>query len=281
MNLFLLQFRGELLKLFARKRTYIGFGVFLAIEIILLFLFSLDRVERNITRAIEASGYVAGDYLSGLTLAFLVLTTSVFLLGALYLSLVAGDVMSKEVEDGTLRMMLCRPVSRFRIVAIKGLAIVVYTFALILFIGVSALVAGLLYGGAGGLFAIAPLEKLFALYDFGPGLARYSAAIPLLALSLLTISALGFFFSCLPMKPAAATILTLSFFFLDWILKNIPYFDSIREWFVTARMAAWIRIFDYQIPWESMTADYVWLLAIDFTLVALGWAAFQQRDFKS
>ncbi len=281
MSLFFLQFRGELLKLFARKRTYIGFGAFLAIEIVLIFLLRLDRVERSIRRVIESSGYTGDDYLSGLTLALMVLMWSVFLLGALYLALVAGDVMSKEIEDGTLRMMLCRPVSRLRLVVLKALATVVYTFALVGFIGVTALLAGLIYGGAGGLFAFAPLEKLFALYDFNHGLARYAAAIPLLALSLLTISALGFFFSCLPMKPAAATILTLSVFFIDTILKSIPYFESIRDWFLTSRMSAWIRIFDYQIPWETMTESYIWLLAIDATLVTLGWIAFQQRDFKS
>ncbi len=40
-------------KLFARKRTYIGFGAFFAIELILLFLLRLDRVERSIRQAIE------------------------------------------------------------------------------------------------------------------------------------------------------------------------------------------------------------------------------------
>jgi ABC-2 type transport system permease protein len=211
----------------------------------------------------------------------MVLLWSVFLLGALYLALVSGDVMSKEIEDGTLRMMLCRPVSRLRIVALKVLAIIVYTFALSAFIGVTALAAGTLYGGTGGLFAFAPLEKIFAIYEFGPGLARYAIALPLLGLSLLTISALGFFCSCLPMKPAAATIVTLSIFFIDTILKTIPNFESIRDWFLTARMNAWLHVFEYQIPWETMTEDYIWLLAIDATLVILGWVVFQQRDFKS
>jgi len=122
--------------------------------------------------------------------------------------------------------------------------------------------AGLIYGGAGGLFAADPIEKIFALYDFWPGLERYAAAIPLLALSLLTISALGFFFSCLPMKPAAATILTLSILFIDMILKSIPYLDSIRQWFLTYHMAAWMHVFNYQVPWESMTESYIWLLAL-------------------
>jgi hypothetical protein len=38
MTLFFQQWYGELLKLFARRRTYIGFGAFVALEIIILFL---------------------------------------------------------------------------------------------------------------------------------------------------------------------------------------------------------------------------------------------------
>jgi len=281
MREFLHQFRGELLKLFARKRTYIGFGAFLGVEIVILFLLNLPKVRGAITRVIEDSGYPAGDYLSGLTLGFFVLLWSVFLLGALYLALVAGDVVGKEVEDGTLRMMLCRPVSRGRILLLKICAVAVYSFSLTWFVGITALVVGLLHSGAGGLFVFAPMEKVFALYDFAPGLARYAIAILLLSFSLLTIPAVGFFLSCLDMKPAAATIGTLSIFFLDSILKNIPFFESLKPWFVTSHMAAWVHVFEYRIPWERMIEDYAWLLALNATLLVLARAVFQQRDFKS
>ena len=275
------QFSGELLKLFARKRTYIGFVAFLGVEVIILFLLNLPRVRGALVRVIEDSGYPAGEYLSGLTLGFFVLLWSIFLLGALYLALVAGDVVGKEAEDGTLRMMLCRPVSRGRILALKLCAVAVYSFALTWFVGITALAVGLLHSGAGGLFVFAPMEKVFALYDFGPGLARYALAVLLLSFSLLTIPAVGFFLSCLDMKPAAATITTLSFFFMDSILKNIPFFESLKPWFVTAHMSAWIRAFEYRIPWEHMIEDYAWLLAINATLVVLAAVVFQQRDFKS
>jgi len=36
---FLCQLRGELLKLYARPRTYLGYGVFLVIEAIILAVF--------------------------------------------------------------------------------------------------------------------------------------------------------------------------------------------------------------------------------------------------
>ena len=281
MSLFFLQLRGELWKLFARKRTYLGFGAFLLIEILVLFLLNLERVRRSLTRVIEDSGYPAEEYLSGLTLALLVMLWSVFLLGSLYLALVAGDIVGKEAEDGTLRMMLCRPVSRARILVLKLSAVGIYTFALTAFISLSALIAGLLHSGPGGLFVFAPMERVFALHDFGPGLARYALASAFLAVALLTIGGIGFFLSCLDIKPAAATIGTLSLLFLDSILKNIPFFESIREYFLTAHMASWIYLFEARIPWERIIESYAWLFGINATLVLLALAVFQSRDFKS
>lgn len=281
MRLFLKQLRGEIFKLFARKRTYIGFAAFFGIEMLLLFLLRLPKVQESLQRVIEATGYVAEGYLSGLTLALMVLLWSIVLLGSLYLALVSGDLVSKEVEDGTLRMVLCRPISRFRLIALKALAAVLYTVVLVIFISVTALLTGLFYGGVGGLFVFAPFEGIFALYDFDEGLARYFGAIPLLSLSLLTISALGLFFSCLNVKPAAATILTLSFFLVDVILKDIPYFSDIREWFLTAKMNAWLLIFEPRIAWIEILQSYVWLIAIQATLVLVGAAIFDRRDFKS
>ncbi len=281
MSLYWTQFGGEIRKLFARKRTYIGFGAFLAIELMLLALLRLDRVQTSVAKMIERSGYEAETYLSGLTLGLMILLWTIVLLGSLYLALISGDLVSKEIEDGTMRMILCRPVSRLAVLSQKVLAAFVYTAVLVLFISATALAAGLIDRGAGGLFVFAPMERVFALYEFGEGLGRYALAQPFIILSLFTIAVLGFFFSCLPMKPAAATILTLSFLLIDSILKNIPYFDTIRDWFLTAQMATWVGIFQPRIPWDAMIEDYAVLLAIDATLLVLGWAVFERRDFKS
>ena len=281
MSVFLWQLGGELRKLFARKRTYIGFGAFLGVEILVLILLRLPRVQRALERTLERAGYDPAGYLSGLTLSCLILLATVFLLGALYLALVAGDVVSKEIEDGTLRMMLCRPVSRIRILALKLIACVIYTAVLTAFIGITALLAGLIHAGWGGLFVFAPTEGVFAVYEPWPGLARMAMALPLLALSLCTITCLGFCLSCLRMKPAAATILTLSILFVDSILKNIPFFSGIRDLFITAKMSAWVFVFEYRIPWEAMLEDYAWLAGLNATLLILGAAAFHARDFKA
>lgn len=106
-------------------------------------------------------------------------------------------------------------------------------------------------------------------------------AFPLLSLSLCTVTALAFCLSCFNMKPSAATVITLSVLFADTILKTIPYFESIRSWFITDKMASWIHVFDYRIPWESLVENYVWLMALNATLFIIGWQVFSRRDFKS
>lgn len=281
MNTFLHQLGGELQKLFFRKRTYIGFGAFLGAEMLILLLLRLPRVQRGYMQLLSGAGYSPENYFSGLTLGLTITLLSVFLLGSLYLALVAGDIVSKEVEDGTLRMMLCRPAGRLRILTFKLCACVIYTAALTVFIAITALAAGYLNAGGGGLFLYAPLEGIFAVYEEGQGLLRYALAIPFLTLSLLTITLIGFFFSCLRMKPAAATIMTLSVLFVDMVLKNTPFFTAIKEWFLTARMSVWIAVFEYRIPWEILVENYAWLMALNCTLFILAAAVFSSRDFKA
>ena len=281
MSLFLLQLRGELWKLFARKRTYLGFGVFLAVETLILVLWQLPGGQRWMRRMIEQSGGAFDTYFSGLTVAVIMLTMTVFLLGGLYLALVGGDVVAKEVEDGTMRMTLCRPVSRRRVLLVKYTTCVLYTFALVIFIGLSALAAATLVRGSGGLFLMIPEQRLVAFFEFGPGLVRYLAALPCLALSLLTITSFSFLLSCANMKPAAATISAITLFFVDYIFHLVPYFETYRPWMMTTHMGTWVNVFRNPWPWPQMLEDYGILLGLDATFFVIGAIIFSARDFKS
>ena len=281
MSLFLLQLRGELIKLFARKRTYIGFGVFLGVETLVLILWQLPRGQRWMKRMIEQSGGAFDTYFSGLTVAMLMVVATVFLLGALYLGLVGGDLVAKEVEDGTMRMTLCRPVSRLRVLLVKYATAVIYTFALVLFVGLSALAAATLVRGSGGMFLMIPEERLVTFMEFGDGMRRYLTALPFLALSLLSITTFSFQLSCWNVKPAAATITAITVFFVDWIFHLLPYFESYRPWMMTTHMNTWLNVFRQPVPWTKMVEDYAYLGGLNATFLIVGIAVFSARDFKS
>jgi ABC-2 type transport system permease protein len=280
-RLFLRQFSAELLKLFARKRTWIGFGAFLGLESLVLILSQTEKAKRGFRAFLESNGAMFEEYFGGLTLAFNMMALTVALLGAIFVALVAGDIVSKEVEDGTMRMTLCRPVSRVRVLGVKFLASLLYCFVLIIFIGATALLTGLAWQGLGSLCAVIPEEKLLAFYPPGEGLARYFAALPCFGLSFCTIVSLAFMFSCCNMKPASATIVSLAILFVDRILDFWPQFASFKPWFMTSHMVTWLNVFRSPLPWGRMVEDYLYLFGLNATFVLVGCTIFLRRDLKS
>lgn len=281
MRLFFRQFSAELLKLFARKRTWIGFGAFLGLELLVFGISQTKGVQRAARNFIEGNGGLFDEYFGGLTLAFDIMAITAITLGVLFLALVAGDIVGKEVEDGTMRMTLSRPVSRSRVLCIKFLAAQIYSFVLVAYLGCTALLTGLAWRGMGSLCAVVPEERLLAFFAPGEGLARYFGALPFFALSLCAIVSLAFLFSCCNIKPAAATVITLTIFFVDRILYLWPQFASYKPWFMTSHMVTWVNIFRSPVPWENMQEDYLWLFRLNATFFVIGWTIFLRRDLKS
>src|SRR6266446_6293938 len=130
--------RNELWKLFGKKRTYIGFGAFLLAQNAMLLAFRFTRWQSDMQRMLAGNGYLAEEYVSALTVAVVMLTPQIILLMPLYAALVGGDLVAKEAEDGTLRMILSRPISRFRLLLAKWLAGAVFAAVLVIVLGVTA-----------------------------------------------------------------------------------------------------------------------------------------------
>ena len=57
--MFLTQLRHELLKLFARKRTYIGFGAFVVVQITILLLLQMPKARRAFRHLLEKHSLAA------------------------------------------------------------------------------------------------------------------------------------------------------------------------------------------------------------------------------
>lgn len=281
--LFLSQLGGELRKLFARRRTWIGYGVFLVMEALLLFVFKLERSKEGMRELIERNGYRFDNYYTSLTVTYWVMGFSMFLLGSIYFALVSGDIVAKEAEDGNLRMVLARPVSRLRILLLKYVAVALYTVSFVLFVGVTGyLMAISAVGWEGGLFVWNLKMKVFAVFPtWHEGIGRLALAAVLIGISMITLSSVGFMFSCFRMKPSAATIMALSVLFVDLVLQEFPFFQPYQEWFVTWRMSAWVYSLENLLPVAKLVESYALLAGLNVTLFVVGWLSFQLRDFKT
>ena len=281
--MFLRQLRGELRKLFARPRTYMGYAAFLLMEILILVVYRLGGGRRYMRELIERNGYQFEHYFSSLTLTFMVMIISMALLGSIFFALVAGDVVAKETEDGNLRLVLSRPISRLRLLLVKYAAVAIYTFSFVFFVGITGyLMAIAAVGWEGGLFVAEPKMKVFAVYNtWSEGFGRLAAGATGIGISMITLSSMAFMFSCLKIKPAAATILTLAVLFMDMILQNFPFFRPYEQWFVTWRMSCWVYLFEHDISWPKLIEAYAFLGGLNVTFFMLGLLAFQLRDFKT
>ncbi len=280
MSLFFQQWYSELLKLFARRRTYIGFGAFVGLQVIIFLL--VKKFGLPTQKLIAGSGENVAYYMSALTVASFVLGVSVFLLGALFLSLVAGDIVAKEGEDGHMRLLLARPVSRFRLLLLKYLTCSGYAMLLIQFLAWAAFLLGLaLQGWGGGYFAVVPEVSVIAFYDWGPGLQRYAFSSLALGFSMTTISSIAFFLSCFRIKPAAATISALAYILVDFIIRTGGFMEHYQHLLLTKHMSTWGRLLAETIDWPLIWRGYAVILAVNITLFTLGYAVFESRDLKS
>lgn len=279
--MFFRQLRNELIKLFAKKRTYIGFGMFLVAQNAVILLFRFTRATASMKRTLEGNGYDVMEYMSALTLSTMMVLVMAYTLLPLYVSLMGGDFVAKEVEDGTLRMILSRPVSRIRLVIVKWLAGLVFSIALVSALGLFGwMFSAFWFPPTGGLFVWLPGE-VFSVYGFSDGLAHYAMAHAVMVLKAQTILTLALMFSCFNMKPAAATVLALSVVLITRILMEIPYFHDLQHWFLAYHLDVWRLSFLKPIPWARLAESLSLLAAMNFTFLTVGATAFHVRDIKS
>lgn len=281
MNLFLRQLGSELWKLFGKKRTYIGFAIFLLAQNLILFLFHYSsRWQSSYSNLLAGWGYLASEFISVLTVAVLMLLPQVLLLMPLYTTLVGGDLVAKEVEDGTLRMILSRPITRLRLITVKWVTGVIFSALLVLVLGGVALVAANFWFPWKSMVVIGP-GGWFNLFGPSEGLTFYAAAHGFLAVNSVTMLSLAFMFSCFNVKPAAATILALSFLFLNMVLSQMPFAEDYRDWFLTSHFNSWLLVFKPNVQASQFIGSLSVLLGYNLTAFIIGAAAFQVRDFKA
>ncbi len=274
--------RNELWKLFGKKRTYIGFGAFLLSQNAMLLAFRFTHWQREVERTLAGNGYIAEEYISALTVALVMLIPQILLLMPLYTSLVGGDLVAKEAEDGTLRMILSRPISRLRLLSVKWLAGLVFAAVLVLALGGTALFFARLWFPWKGMFVLSLFpERIFAVLTASEGARLYLISHLLMTVNATVVLSLAFMFSCFNMKPAAATILSLSFLFVNLVMEHIPFFEQYQEWFLPYHMRVWLLTYADPIPWNRLLSSLGVLLAFNLTAFLIGAAGFQARDIKS
>jgi ABC-2 type transport system permease protein len=282
----------ELVKLARRPRTWVSL-------VLLCALPALVAVFVVVTHVVPPPGQgptLLSDVLSSGNLfpaAALAIVLPVFLPVAV--AVVGGDSVAGEAGSGMLRYLLARPVSRFRLLTAKLVAMVVYTLAAVVLVAATAFLTGIaLFGSApvaapvGGGSLAAPSATAAAATSLSgapitpAGLTlRILGAVAFIAISMLGVGAIALFLSTVTDSPLAAALGALGALITSQVLITLNSADAVSPYLPTRYWLAWIDFFREPVLWRDIDRG----LAVQAVYVAVflgaAWAHFATKDITS
>ena len=264
----------ELRRQFKRRRTLGVFALMVALPLILIAALQLGASEEaaengrlNLVDVATSSGL-------NFTLFVLFATTSFFLV--VVYALFFGDTVAAEAQWGSLRYTLATPVPRMRLLRQKWYAALVMSLGAMVVLVLTGIVAG------GIAFGFEPIQTPIGVsLPQGEGLLRLAGMVGYLAVHLLVVGTLAFWFSTVTDAPLAAVGGAVFTMFVFAILDQVEQLGSIRDWFPTAEEFAWTYLLQTPIDSGDLFRGVVQSLVYAAVFTALAFRHFSRRDVTS
>ena len=244
--------RWELRKLISQKRTYLG----LSIGIVFPLLFVVVQVLR------AHHGHEGGNIFfsevtqSGLATPVLTLLFQSAFLLPLAASLVAGDIVAAEDNNGTLKTILTRSVDRGQVFAAKALATATYTMLAVFISAAVATAAGV---SAWGFRHIITFSG--SVVSAPKGLLLVFAANACFLIPLFAVVSIGLLLSTATRNSAAAVVGALAVTLLLALITLIPGLESVRPYLLTTEYNNWHGLLRTPTDWAPIWHS-LWVCAL-------------------
>ena len=274
----------ELYKTFSRWRTYIGFG-FIALIVILtevVMKLSAGEIVNRMMRSLQKDFLVFGNVFNGwFVTAFIMNSLHIHI--PFLIALVAGDMVSGEATSGTVRFLLIRPPSRYRIIAAKYVTTIFYTAGLVIFLGLMCVLPGLALFGSGdlivhhfGKFGIVFIPEAEIPVRM---LAAFTAAI----WAMTAVASIAFLLSSLVENSIGPIIGTMAVVIVFLVIGNFPFdfFRTLKPYLFTTYMVFWQLFLDDPISWQEIAKSATIIGLHSLGLFFIAFAAYARKDIKS
>lgn len=277
--------RIELNKMFRRPRTYLGLVGAALIPLAVIIIFHYKDPTPFIAKILGDMFTLSGSILNGYLVSLVTINhgTINFFLPVLVV-LVVGEIVAGEEQEGTLRLVLSRPVNRAYFLISKLISSLFYTFLLILIMALVGLGGGLLVFGRGSLLVSGLLlgdEGWFNILNPAEAVQRLLIVHGGAFLVILTITFLSFFLSSILKNPIGAMIFPLILVIFLQIISNFPFFSEIKPYLFTTYMDLWVDLLAPEIPWKDILNSGFILLGHGLFFLAGSFYYFTRKDILS
>ena len=274
--------RIELLKIFRKWRTYIGFiaiGILVPLLHLAMYLEGQNSID-FVTRGLRDSFILVGNLLNGYWISYLILNALTIHIPFL-IALVAGDLLAGEATAGTYRILVTRPVSRMQIVTSKFLAGVIYTGSLIFWLAIMSIVVGLIIFGSGELIVTG--NQSIIIFEQSDILWRFLLAYGFAILSMTVVCSLTILFSSLVENAIGPIVSTMAVIIIFIILSafDVEILRDIKPYLFTNYMLDWREFFNDPLDFAEITKSVLVLSGHIILLFAATSFIFHKKDILS
>ena len=274
----LINLRLELLKVMRKSRTYIGPAALSLLIIAMLVGMKHGHQFEYMKRRLEQDFIVSGSFVNAAFLTRYLLEAIWFSFLPLFACMVCGDLIASEAADGTLRTLLCRPVTRLKVAISKYAVAVTYVLGLTLGTGLLAYLMGWAYLGRGSLVV---LHRGVWIYTEHDAILRLLAAYAIIACGMIAVGSIAFAVSTFLSNSNGAIAAAMGLLYGSAVIGEIDYFAKIKPYLLTTQMDVYNRLFT-GVPDAHAFASAVGILAAySAAALVIGLVIFNRRDVLS
>jgi ABC-2 type transport system permease protein len=265
--------------MFTRPFALIALTVVFVLILLFGFSFAFQGEEffQSLTAVFGKGVEFEGDLVNGNLFAYQFLQSTWYFIPLLVV-FVTGGMISEEKSQGTLKMILSRPVSRTGFLSAKFGAAAVYILILIVLIALFTLGAGLLFFGNGELLAFD--DGKFTLISANRALLSFAIAYGYYFLVLFSVASLSLLFSVLFTDSVKSIMVTASIILALYFISNlnIPFFESVRPFLFTSYFSSWSKVFTIGVSWMNFSFDIILLVVHILVFYGLAMMFFGKKE---
>ncbi|GGO71681.1 ABC transporter permease [Nonomuraea cavernae] len=261
---------SELGLTFRRPRNLVMLGVLAGVPVV------MGVALRLVAADAELGGIVTSVAGNSLMLTFASLSFLVVLLMPVAVAMVAGDAIAGEAGTGTLRYLLAAPAGRTRLLAVKYLNAVVFSFAVTAVVALSALVTGLI------MFPVGPVTLLSGTtVPVAEGLLRILISVGYVGAGMAALAAVALALSTFTEVSIGAVAGTMVIVIVSQVLRAIPQFDGLADYLLPARWTGFDGALRSPIDTGAMAEGLLTFGAYIVLSGSVAWARFSGKDITS
>ena len=270
--------RFECIKLIHRPRTFLSIGLMLVL--VSLIFWGLKSEGNNalafIFQSLDKNFEVQGNVLNGYLASFLILNT-LWIHIPILIAIVTGDLFSSELENGTIRILMTRPINRSSVVLSKHFTAILFVFFFIICYAIISIIPALVLFGKGDL--IVAFNGLQIIEESQLPI-RFLGAFGFAFLAMVSLAILSVTVSVFAKKSLVSILITLGFIIISTLLQTLSssLFTGWEFFLITYHFSQWQLFFYTDIDYGAIVNSTIWLLL--FSIVCIVFSIIRFKFLK-